>query len=581
MSPTPTKTKPKPTPKAKAVSAETLDSLETVQAVVAIPLDKLHRHPLNREIPPTSVEDLIESLREHGQREPLRVRPLADPIGHFEILSGERRFVAAGQIPEFESLRCIVETHSTPQSLIELAVANAARQDLNHIERAELLERLIADESAGGAGMERLAAGRPFGLNSESGVKNALRLLKLPAKIRALVASGKVPIAKARPLCAYPDELLEAFATWLHDPKSPHRLKNFCTPVIEGEEGDEEIDNFVFNYLRPADKVVKYRLDYQLGGEQPALFELTDELRKKMQVVEIPYAGPRWGKPSKDTPKTRLVALNVKAWEREQIPLAKAAVKAAIENKSKSPKGSSKPEPKKPPTPAELKARRKKADGQLAEFTGYWIREAIRFAISEQEIETNVAVWLLGKFQDSQRMGSPRTCDFLEWAVCETGNLIQDASNPQRLAALGKWSFAESAAKLALWPVATHAKSHGDLVAPGELPDILPPLGREVVDDLAAALGVTIKSVWTSARSTAIGGSARGMVARWLGRHTKDQLTDLAAELGVDLTASKRDEMVDELLAAHGPSKPLKLPALLAKFDEKPAKAVAKKGGRK
>lgn len=579
MSPTPTPTK---TPKGKPVSAETPDPLETVQAVVAIPLDKLHRHPANREIPPTSVEDLIASLREHGQREPLRVRPLADPIGHFEILSGERRFVAAGQIPEFETLRCIVETHSTPQSLIELAVANAARQDLNHIERAELLEKLIAPMEAGGAGMDRPAAGRLFGLNSESGVKNALRLLKLPARIRALVAAGELPIAKARPLCAYPDELLEAFATYIFDPKQPHRLKNFCTPVIDDETGEEEIENFVFHQLRPADKVETFRLDYQLGGEQPALFELTDDLRKKLNVVEIPYNGPQYRynkKTPKDQPKTRLVALNVKEWEKVQIPLAKAAVKAAVEKKGKTTKASA--EPKKPPTPGELKARRKKADGQLAEFTGYWIREVLRFAISEQEIETNVAVWLLGKFQRSAKYDSPQTCDFLEWAVCETGNLIQDASDPKRLAALGKWSFAESAAKLALWPVATHAKSHGDLIAPGELPDVLPPLAREVVDDLAAALGVTIKGVWTSARSTAIGGSARAMVARWLGRHTKDQLADLAAELGVELKASKRDEMVAELLAAHGPTKPLKLPALLAKFDEKPAKPVAKKGDRK
>ncbi len=470
MSPTPTQTKTAKA-KAKPVSAETAIELEAVQTVVAIPLEKLHRHPANREIAPTSVEDLIASIREHGQREPLRVRPLADPIGHFEILSGERRFVAAGQIG-LESLRCIVETHSTPQSLIELAVANAARTDLNHIERAELLERLIAPEEAGGGGMDRLAAGRLFGLNSDSGVKNALRLLKLPARIRALVAAGEVPIAKARPLCTYPDELLEAFAGWLFDPKQPHRLANFCTPVIDDETGEEEIEDFIFRHTRPADAVEKFRLDYQLGGEQPALFELNDTLRAKLQVVEIPYNGPRWGKPAKNDPKTRLVALNVKEWERVQIPLAKAKAKAAAEKKSKSP-AVAETAAKKPPTAAELKARRKKADAQLADYTGYWIREALRCAIAEREIDSTVAVWLFGKFQEctAAKYGSPKTSDFLEWAVCDSGHLIQDAANPKRLAAIGPTSgLIELAAKLALWPVANHAKSHGDLIAPGNCP---------------------------------------------------------------------------------------------------------------
>jgi ParB family transcriptional regulator, chromosome partitioning protein len=155
MSPTPTTTK-----KRRPVSAETRpDPLATVQTVVSIPLDKLHRHPKNRVITAESVFDLMESLQEHGQRDPLRVRPLADPIGHYEILSGERRFVAASMVPGFESLLCIVETHSEEQSLIELAVANAARKDLDPIERGELLRELIE------SGMDRAAAGRLFGLN--------------------------------------------------------------------------------------------------------------------------------------------------------------------------------------------------------------------------------------------------------------------------------------------------------------------------------------------------------------------------------------------------------------------------------
>jgi hypothetical protein len=98
--------------RAQAKSIEDLErSRETqiVQQVISIPIEKLHRHPSNRTITPESVSELVQSLTDHGQREPIRVREHPERLGHYEIISGERRFVAAQQVlPKIDSLNAIV-----------------------------------------------------------------------------------------------------------------------------------------------------------------------------------------------------------------------------------------------------------------------------------------------------------------------------------------------------------------------------------------------------------------------------------------------------------------------------------------
>ena len=564
-----------PTKRARRVSAETEqpETLEAVQSVVAIPLEKLHRHKDNRVITPESVADLVESLREHGQRDPLRVRPLVDPIGHFEILSGERRFVAAGIVPQ-ETLRCIVETHSASQSLIELAVANAARVDLNPIERGELLEKLTMPEVDGGGGMERAAAGRLFGLNSESGVKNALRLVKLPAWIRELVASGKITVGKARPLCAYSDEVLEAFGQWLHTKERKWTLQNFLAPFDEGD-ADGEIDRFIRDETRPVDDQATF-YKYQFGGDVRCLIELTEASRKLLRVVEIPNNLQKHQTPKgvKRTP-TRLVALNVTEWDKQQTALLKAAQVAKAQKGA--PKDSNgKPGQSKSPSAAELKARRTKADDQLKTYTRDWICLALRYQMSLIAESTIMPLLpsLLAKLYDRNLQA------FNDWAFCELVDRSKASKKPENAAAelrdAIKGDVAEFYAKLwavILWPSSKWTVGHDDMAAPGTIPERLPSLGTLQCHELAAACGVSMETVWAAAAKDSM---QRSLVRRWLLRHNKEQLVALGKSLGVAIAEDKRDAMVEALLKEHQNTpqkKPLKLPALLVT-------AAGKKGGR-
>lgn len=550
------------------------------QAVVLIELDKLHRHPKNRSIDPSTLDDLVSSLQEHGQREPIRVRTLPDPIGHYEIISGERRYLSALRCePPIESLKAIIETSGDAAALIDLAVANAAREDLDPIQRAELIIELMLPVDQGGAGMDKAAAGRVFGLNSESGVKNALRLLNLPQFFRDLLQSKQVPINKVRPLCAYPKGLLEHFAKWLQDKKSPYRMEGFLHPMRD--DIDNEIFDFIDRDTRSCDAVTQ-SLGYQVGN-WPCLFkldELTDKQREELQIFEVPHR-ERWN--NKLPPNaTRLVALNTKLWHKLQDPLI---TKAKEQQKSKGSKAKAaaavKGEAAAKPTAAELKAKRKKADDQLKHYTREWIVRALRYHLSEISLWEGEAPaehrvmrllpWLLASSYDKSQMEQ-----WNEWAMLDSASSAgaspsrkRGASNAVEFAGRMQVTtgFYDSLWRVILWPACRGNFGHDDLAPAGTIPERMPGFSGRVIHELAEACGVSIETVWHASANDSM---QRAIVKQWLMRHTADQLTDLGVALGHRLMGGKREERVDELLSYHvatpGKKAALKLPTMISKL---------------
>jgi ParB family transcriptional regulator, chromosome partitioning protein len=146
----------------------------------------------------TALDELTASIQMHGLLEPLVVRRLPGEE-RFEIVAGERRWRAAQRAGLHDVPVHVREV--TEQSAFELAlVENVQREDLNPIEFAEALGRLIADYSYTQDSLASL-------LNRDrSTLANALRLLKLPAKVRELVISGQLTEGHARALLGAPDE---------------------------------------------------------------------------------------------------------------------------------------------------------------------------------------------------------------------------------------------------------------------------------------------------------------------------------------------------------------------------------------
>ena len=183
-----------------------------LRALIPEPVAPLRREPAqevdldllrpNREQPRGIIEDarldeLAASIRSHGIIQPLVVARQED--GKFEIVAGERRWRAAQRAG---LLRVpVVERTVANSKRLELAlIENIQREDLNAIETAAAYARL-ADEF--GFTQEEIA--RSVGRDRAT-VANYQRLLRLPAEVRAEVASGALSMGHARALAGLADE---------------------------------------------------------------------------------------------------------------------------------------------------------------------------------------------------------------------------------------------------------------------------------------------------------------------------------------------------------------------------------------
>jgi ParB family chromosome partitioning protein len=156
---------------------------------------------------PEALQELADSIREHGIIQPLIVSRLSgERAGAYQLIAGERRLLAARQAG-LQRVPVIVREASS-QSLLELAlVENLQRQDLGPLEEAAAFRRLNEEF---GLTQEAIAArvGR-----SRPAVANSLRLLSLPPQIQASLASGQISAGHARALAGIEDAE-EQLRTW-------------------------------------------------------------------------------------------------------------------------------------------------------------------------------------------------------------------------------------------------------------------------------------------------------------------------------------------------------------------------------
>jgi ParB family chromosome partitioning protein len=149
------------------------------------------RYQPRTQMAPEAIADLAESIRAQGVIQPVLVRPIAD--GRYEIIAGERRWRAA-ELAGLEAIPVVVRDVRDDMALAMALIENIQREDLNPIEEAQGIQRLIAEfgmthESAAGA------VGR-----SRSGVTNLLRLLGLAKAVQELILQGKLDMGHGRAL---------------------------------------------------------------------------------------------------------------------------------------------------------------------------------------------------------------------------------------------------------------------------------------------------------------------------------------------------------------------------------------------
>ncbi len=139
------------------------------------------------------ISELANSVKKNGLIQPIVVRPNKIDKGKFEIVAGERRWMAA-QKAGLHEVPIVVLNLSDLESLEVAIVENIQREDLNIIEEAKGYERLKKEFRYDN---EKIAA---MMSKSRSHVSNTLRLLTLPQDIISMIEQGELTGGQARPL---------------------------------------------------------------------------------------------------------------------------------------------------------------------------------------------------------------------------------------------------------------------------------------------------------------------------------------------------------------------------------------------
>jgi ParB family chromosome partitioning protein len=170
---------------------------ERTPGVRFIAVAELEPHPEQprRFFDEDALDELARSIESRGMIQPIVVRPHR---GGYQIVAGERRWRAA-QRARLHQVPVIVREFDEAETLELALVENIQREDLNAIEEAEAYAKLISRFGHSQEALGRLVH------KSRSHIANLLRLLDLPATVRAMLADGRLSMGHARALITAPD----------------------------------------------------------------------------------------------------------------------------------------------------------------------------------------------------------------------------------------------------------------------------------------------------------------------------------------------------------------------------------------
>lgn len=169
-----------------------------IEAIRRLPLEHIQRgrYQPRRDFDPEALRELADSIRAQGVIQPIVVRPLAEPGAtgaRYEIIAGERRWRASQQAGLAE-IPVVVREVDERTALAIALIENIQRADLNPLEEAGALERLITEFDLTHQDVAE-AVGK-----SRATVSNLLRLLELNTDVKELVAQSRLEMGHARAL---------------------------------------------------------------------------------------------------------------------------------------------------------------------------------------------------------------------------------------------------------------------------------------------------------------------------------------------------------------------------------------------
>lgn len=253
-----------------------------------LPIQRVEPNPLQprKAFDEEELDQLADSIREHGIIQPLTVRKAAD--GYYQIIAGERRWRAARLAGLDEVPAMVIEADD--QTVMELAlIENLQRQDLNPVEEAHGYQSLIQEY-----GMTQEDAAQRVG-KSRSAVANALRLLALPKEGLELLEIGALTPGHARAVLSLKSEelQLEAISRITNEQLSVRQAEALCKRL--GQEKPEPVDDGTLHidYLAECEKSLSKVLGRGVKivrGKKKGRFELEfygdDDLNLLLEALQ-------------------------------------------------------------------------------------------------------------------------------------------------------------------------------------------------------------------------------------------------------------------------------------------------------
>jgi len=233
-----------------------------------------------------SLNDLVNSIKERGIIQPIIVRKSEDQISKFEIIAGERRWLAAQKAGLHEVPVVITEANDL-KSLEFAIVENVQRHDLNALEEAQGYQRLINEFSYDQEKVSKFIG------KSRSHITNCLRILSLPEDVLKLIENKKLSAGHAKILVGLENAIFVA------------------NKIIEKKLSVRQSENFVKIFKKSKNKILKFKdpniqdleknLSEKIGlnvliknnkrnkGTITFLYKDLDQLNKIIEIIKSNY----------------------------------------------------------------------------------------------------------------------------------------------------------------------------------------------------------------------------------------------------------------------------------------------------
>ena len=233
----------------------------------SLPISKIEpsEHQPRESFDGEKLETLADSIRSHGIIQPITVRRLEGD--HYQIIAGERRWRAA-RMAGLKELPARIVDADDREAMVLALVENLQREDLNPVEQAKGLRRLLEEYGCTQEGAAELVG------CSRPALTNALRLLALPEPVLAMLEDGRLSAGHGRALLALGDE---------------KRIQGAAEAVLRDQLSVRQTEALVRKLLSPPKQAETKKDDIYVKALEE---RLTRSFNRKVHIV----SGPRKGR---------------------------------------------------------------------------------------------------------------------------------------------------------------------------------------------------------------------------------------------------------------------------------------------